>query len=103
MRTEEDDWDNLSDVRLDFPDDRSVSLNQSVSLSTCRDTCLRTEDCFQYRFSEGECDVQYNTFKLGSRKLPEKNGRRWYSGWDVKKIQQWRDTHPCKQASWKVL
>jgi hypothetical protein len=51
MRTEENDWDNLSDVRLDFPDD------QSVSLRTCRDACLRTENCFQYRYSEGECYV----------------------------------------------
>jgi hypothetical protein len=97
MRTEEDDWDNLSDVRLDFPDD------QSVSLRTCRDACLRTEDCFQYQYSEGECYVLYKTFKLGSRKLPEENGRRWYSGWDAKKIQQWRDMHPCKLASWKKV
>jgi hypothetical protein len=42
MCTEEDDWDNLSDVRLDFHDE------QSISLGTCCNAYLRIEDCFQY-------------------------------------------------------
>ncbi|EAW14579.1 glycosyltransferase family 31 protein [Aspergillus clavatus NRRL 1] len=91
MRVQEDDWDNLANKKVDLP---------QPSMETCRDQCLQSSDCFQWRFSGDECHVLTEAFKLGTKKLPE-NTRRWFSGWNVRKIQDWRDTHPCDKPAWE--
>ncbi|GIJ88320.1 hypothetical protein Asppvi_007240 [Aspergillus pseudoviridinutans] len=88
MRIQEDDWDNLAfvPVNLDNP-----------SMESCREAC--ENHCFQWRYSEGECHISTESFRLGTKRLPE-GQRRWFSGWNVQRIQEWRDAHPCKETTW---
>jgi hypothetical protein len=92
MRVQEDDWDNLSDVPVEL---------DNPSMEACRDECSSRDICFQWRYSEKEstCHVSTESFRLGTKRLPEDN-RRWFSGWNVQAIQKWRDGHPCKEPAW---
>ncbi|PWY76967.1 hypothetical protein BO70DRAFT_363527 [Aspergillus heteromorphus CBS 117.55] len=92
MPTEEKDWDNLSNVQLRFPGDITPTLEQ------CRDSCLTMEACFQYRYNGEECHVLTDAFKRGAKR--EDDGKQWVSGWNVRKIQDWRDSHPCETPEW---
>ncbi|KAG2001033.1 hypothetical protein GB937_010575 [Aspergillus fischeri] len=54
---------------------------------------------FNGEYSKEECHVLTEAFRLGTKRLPE-NHRRWFSGWNVQRIQEWRDVHPCKEPAW---
>ncbi|RHZ73687.1 hypothetical protein CDV55_106568 [Aspergillus turcosus] len=90
MRIQEDDWDNLADVPVEL---------DNPSMEACRDECFSHDICFQWRYSEKECHVSTESFRLGTKRLPE-DQRRWFSGWNVQRIQTWRDAHPCKEPAW---
>lgn len=90
MRIQEEDWDNLADVPVELDD---------PSMEACRDECLSHDICFQWRYSQKECHVSTESFRLGTKRPPE-NQRRWFSGWNVQRIQKWRDAHPCKEPAW---
>ncbi|KAL2866467.1 glycosyltransferase family 31 protein [Aspergillus lucknowensis] len=94
----EEDWDNLSNVRIAFAGQAEITKD------TCRDACLGLERCFQWRFnSDGECDVSTETFRLGGKKLPDgdgENAKRWFSGWNVELIERWRAENECKEVEW---
>ncbi|KAK9597027.1 hypothetical protein V6Z92_003484 [Aspergillus fumigatus] len=90
MRVQQDDWDNLADV--------PVALD-NPSMEACRDQCLSQDTCFQWRYSKDECHVSTQSFKIGTKRLPEYH-RRWFSGWNVARIQKWRDEHPCEKPAW---
>ncbi|PTU20054.1 hypothetical protein P175DRAFT_0502200 [Aspergillus ochraceoroseus IBT 24754] len=93
LRVLEEDWDNQSNVKIEFDNGATPTLD------SCRDGCLSLKDCFQYRYSDGECHISTQAFRLGIKRKPEE-GRRWFSGWNVEYIQHWRDTHPCKKVEW---
>ncbi|RAL17416.1 glycosyltransferase family 31 protein [Aspergillus homomorphus CBS 101889] len=93
MPDEEENWDNLSNVPLVFPNNKTPTLEQ------CRDTCLGRDDCFQYRFSGEECHVLTEAFKRGAKREAE-NGKQWTSGWNVEKIREWRESQPCTTPEW---
>ncbi|KAL3497089.1 hypothetical protein BJX62DRAFT_2914 [Aspergillus germanicus] len=95
-REYEEDWDNLSEIRIEFAGEISNSLE------TCREACKGLEQCFQWRYSSaGECDVSTQFFRLGGKRKPEDNGeKRWYSGWNVEEIEKWRAGNECKEVEW---
>ncbi|KAL2817326.1 hypothetical protein BJX63DRAFT_109712 [Aspergillus granulosus] len=95
-REYEEDWDNLSDIRIEF----AGKINGSIE--TCREACKGLEQCFQWRYnSNGECDVSTQSFRLGGKKMPEDNGeKRWYSGWNIEAIEKWRAENECKTVEW---
>ena len=99
-----DDWDNLSDdvMYLD-PKARAYEdwelgrakkdgLNEAekaahLSPQHCRAACESLDDCYAYRFQNGICATSW-AFKLGKPvKRPGEEAQRYFSGWDVKKIQ----------------
>ncbi|PYH76986.1 hypothetical protein BO82DRAFT_395718 [Aspergillus uvarum CBS 121591] len=93
MPEEEEDWDNFSNVPLVYLD------GEVPTLETCRVDCLNRNDCFQYRYSSGECHVLTGAFQRGTKREAEP-GRRWISGWNVKKIQSWRESQICVEPEW---
>ncbi|KAL4927048.1 glycosyltransferase family 31 protein [Aspergillus undulatus] len=95
MRTYEEDWDNMSNIRISF----AGSL--SASLETCRDACAGLEQCFQWRYNtDGECEVSTQAFRMGGKKMPDEDGKRWFSGWNTELIERWREDHPCEEVLW---
>ncbi|KAL4885264.1 hypothetical protein BJY04DRAFT_180507 [Aspergillus karnatakaensis] len=95
IRTYEEDWDNLSNIRIEF------AGAISSSLETCRDACAGLEQCFQWRYNtDGECEVSTQAFRLGGKRMPDENGKRWFSGWNAEFIEKWRSGHVCPGADW---
>ncbi|KAL4799946.1 hypothetical protein BDV19DRAFT_399562 [Aspergillus venezuelensis] len=95
MSSLEEDWDNLSNIRISF----AGSL--TASLETCRDACAGLEQCFQWRYNtDGECEVSTQAFRVGGKKMPESSGKRWFSGWNTELISRWREEHPCEEVLW---
>ncbi|KAL4952720.1 hypothetical protein BDW69DRAFT_167081 [Aspergillus filifer] len=95
MSSYEEDWDNLSNIRISF----AGSLTSS--LETCRDACAGLEQCFQWRYNtDGECEVSTQAFRVGGKKKPESSGKRWFSGWNTELISRWREEHPCEEVLW---
>ncbi|PYH91263.1 hypothetical protein BO71DRAFT_421711 [Aspergillus ellipticus CBS 707.79] len=93
MPTEEKDWDNLSNIHLQFPGDTTPTLEQ------CREGCLGLDVCFQYRYNGEECHVLTEAFKRGGKREAD-DGKQWVSGWNVRKIQNWRESNPCPTPQW---
>ncbi|KAL4806366.1 hypothetical protein BDV18DRAFT_139335 [Aspergillus unguis] len=91
----EEDWDNLSNIPIKF----AGAL--SASLESCRDACNSLERCFQWRYAtDGNCDVSTQSFRMGEKKRPQSDGKRWFSGWNVDVIRKWREEHPCDDVEW---
>ncbi|KAL2816234.1 hypothetical protein BDW59DRAFT_11318 [Aspergillus cavernicola] len=95
-RTSEEDWDNQSNIRIEFAGEISASLE------TCQEACLTgLEGCFQWRYNtDGECHVSTQAFRLGGKQMPDDNGKRWFSGWNVEFIEKWREEHTCEKVQW---
>ncbi|KAL4942822.1 hypothetical protein BDV06DRAFT_156672 [Aspergillus oleicola] len=95
MSPYEEDWDNLSNIRISF------AGSITSSLETCRNACAGLEQCFQWRYNtDGECEVSTQAFRVGGKKMPESNGKRWFSGWNTELINKWREEHPCEEVLW---
>ncbi|RDW74604.1 glycosyltransferase family 31 protein [Aspergillus mulundensis] len=91
----EEDWDNLSNIGIEF----AGAL--SPSLETCRDACKGLKQCFQWRYdTDGKCEVSTQAFRLGAKRWPTKDGHRVFSGWNTDVIRQWREDHPCHGVKW---
>ncbi|KAI9367920.1 hypothetical protein BJX61DRAFT_261585 [Aspergillus egyptiacus] len=94
-RSYEEDWDNFSNVRIEF------AGQLSPSLETCRDACAGIEQCFQWRYnSDDECYVSTQAFRLGEKKYPDSDGKKWYSGWTLDAIEKWREENKCQEVDW---
>lgn len=94
MKTQEVDWDNLSEAVVDEPSGKDHTLE------TCQRACNFRDECWQYRYSDGECHIGVKGFQLGAKKLPVA-GRRWISGWKTDKIEAFRKTNVCKEPEWR--
>ncbi|KAL4758491.1 glycosyltransferase family 31 protein [Aspergillus foveolatus] len=91
----EEDWDNLSNIGIEF----AGAL--SPSLEACRDACKGLKQCFQWRYdTDGKCEVSTQAFRIGGKRWPTKDGKRVFSGWNVDVIRQWREENPCHGVKW---
>ncbi|XXG96377.1 hypothetical protein Hte_002659 [Hypoxylon texense] len=123
-----DDWDNLSEdegvLYLDpkaehaqWQKDRAKKLDRQISVPAvemdahksfehCRKLCDSIAKCFQFSFHDGICAYS-KSFTLGKPKptekmeKTEKDGQRWTSGWNVRRIQDWVEKQgSCKEPVW---
>ncbi|RAH66352.1 family 31 glycosyltransferase [Aspergillus aculeatinus CBS 121060] len=71
-----------------------------ASFDACRAACHDHPDCLSFTYdSTGHC-VFVRTVRLGAKKLLGDANTRLSSGWDLEKIQHWRNTHQCERPLW---
>ncbi|KAF2729551.1 hypothetical protein EJ04DRAFT_400255, partial [Polyplosphaeria fusca] len=78
--------------------------NAADSATSCKDTCKKTKDCLQWKYTtknRGECHLG-KILRFGS-KAPKKDDEMWTSGWMMDrintKIEEW--DKDCKEPKWK--
>jgi hypothetical protein len=81
-------WDNLAQDDVIKTKDNKDDMSDHERFATetyegCRETCLTTGDCYQYRWKKGECGLG-KKLRLGSKQ----EGYR--SGWNVPRIEKWK-------------
>ncbi|KAH6655983.1 hypothetical protein BKA67DRAFT_657877 [Truncatella angustata] len=94
LKDEREDWDNLADNLIENPG------GSPHTLESCKRACSYREDCWQYLWSDGECRISTNGFRMGAKK-PSTGGRRWMSGWKTQKIEAFRRENTCKEPYWR--
>ncbi|KAF2193919.1 glycosyltransferase family 31 protein [Zopfia rhizophila CBS 207.26] len=111
-----DDWDNLSqDTKINKPPDEITNSDENVewyklaedvknatqSEDSCRHVCERADDCLQWKFRKGECDLG-KVIRLGRKALPKKDEEPWVSGWMLERIKKaTEEWGQCEEPNWK--
>ena len=75
-----------------------------LSFRDCREACVASNDCFQFRFHNSICGI-HRSIKHGEPTKREWNEEeRSMSGWDVAKIKAWVKSHDkCGAIQWPDL
>lgn len=111
---ERENWDNFSeDITYEPPEPETNKLKSLLkeispppaepvayeSVERCVQACKDMPECFQYTYTDQKCRLQ-KTFRFGQRKDPD-GDKRWKSGWDLDKIQKFKEEHvPCKAVDY---
>ncbi|KAF2103379.1 hypothetical protein NA57DRAFT_22277, partial [Rhizodiscina lignyota] len=94
---ERDGWDNLcTDEIIERHDDMSERDRLAIeSFEGCREACLEMRDCFQFNFDRRAkmCGLS-RTMRLGKKK----GGKR--SGWNLARIERYREEHKKCKMEW---
>lgn len=115
------DWDNLSDDVLYLNtsiakyDEHLVNRAKKDGLSDkeavayksfddCRNACLSLDNCFQFRFQNNICSLSYKIRHGRPTQKDDDDSKRYMSGWNVKKINEWVEKQgDCgKTFKWSV-
>jgi hypothetical protein len=92
---EKEDWDNGDWGGFQEP----LGSPAHASFDACRNACHAHPQCFSYTYnSSGHC-VFVRAIRFGSRKLTS-SGPRFFAGWDVEKITEWKAKRHCNKPMW---
>jgi|SRR6516164_6081543 hypothetical protein len=107
-----EDWDNLSDdMVLRAPNDTNnyhskdyesytdVEKEAYTSFEACGLACEHEPSCYQYLYYDNTCGLS-KSFRLGRRMLPDSNGNKYTSGYNMKRINEFVANSPCSKPEW---
>ncbi|KAF1811715.1 hypothetical protein P152DRAFT_507906 [Eremomyces bilateralis CBS 781.70] len=77
-----EDWDSLS----------TDTMEQAESYNACKQRCEQAKECFQFAFDGKRCGLG-KSIHLGQRR-DQKDNKKWRSGWNKSKIEQWIAKQP---------
>jgi len=90
------DWDNTEEIMKIHPTKQIAH----TSFAHCQIACEADNSCLQYIYDGSTCALSQR-IRLGRQRLPgKKEARRYLSGWNTKRIQQWTAENQCASAHW---
>ncbi|PSN73418.1 family 31 glycosyltransferase, partial [Corynespora cassiicola Philippines] len=93
-----EDWDAADLDGFTEPDDHPAH----TSLDACDAACKENAQCYQFTWHGKHCYMA-RSIRLGHHKKPDgkhaEEDRRYVSGWDVGKIERWKEEHKCAEGA----
>ncbi|KAL4921804.1 peptidase S8/S53 domain-containing protein [Aspergillus aurantiobrunneus] len=89
-----DDWDNAEIDAFDAPTQEAHN-----SFESCKEACHNHADCLQFTHRRKNCRM-VPIIRLGNPAPP--GDRHPVAGWDVGKIQAFKNAHECKEVDWPM-
>jgi len=102
------DWDNGAEDAVFYGPDHP-QYNPRVSglekiawkgADACKSACQANRSCLQFKFHKSVCSFGYGV-RLGNKARPDEEGEdRFYSGWMVERIRDWKAGNKCSKPHW---
>ncbi|KAL2835057.1 peptidase S8/S53 domain-containing protein [Aspergillus cavernicola] len=91
-------WNNADVDAFDAPQEGAHD-----SFDFCKIACHQHADCLQYTYHQKKCHL-VRVIRLGNPARPDgpdtSEDGRWMAGWDVEKIQEFKNSHACENVDW---
>lgn len=80
-------------------DGRTPESSAHTSFEACGKACHGNADCLSYTYSSSGHCFFIRSMRLGDKR-PVNPEDRQTAGWDLEKMQKWRESHRCERAQW---
>lgn len=74
------------------------------TFANCKTACFAQEECFQWRYQNGICSMNFKLKHGEPVKRHDLNQRRTFSGWNMRKIEGWtKEQGDClERHEWRI-